>query len=282
MFQFDLGAGGLGMGSINSKSVKKINISFDKATNLINSDGANQARLSSSNVLSIGRNEWQGIEFVETHNMEKYEDAIFGNGMFLDKYIQVDYDRSILIIRDDLPIVEQGYRKYPMLLENGIKPLVQASFVFKDKKYTDWFLFDIGNTSNGIVSYNYLQKHNLYQQFSSVMGIGNRAIASIKGLSFAGVPFEGGVISLDRKFNQATGYTEGGGLLGNRLLKKFNFILDNQQGFIYLKPNLYIDEKDNELNIIRGLGFGLLLVVFVVFYFLFRKFRASIHRKFNR
>lgn len=239
LFQLDLGAGGLGMCNINHKSVKRVNINFDKAINLINSNGTNQARLSSSNVLKIGKNEWQNIDFIETKNMNKYEDAIFGNGLFLDKYIQVDYDKSMMIISEKMPLTEQGYKKYPMLLDNGIKPLIEATFELNGQNYTDWFLFDTGNTGNGVVSYNFLKKHNLYHRFSKVIGIGNRAVAHIPLLKFADTSFTEGIISIDRKYNVATGYTNGGGLLGNKLLKKFNFILDNQQGFIYLKPNFF-------------------------------------------
>lgn len=242
MFQFDLGAGGLGMCHINSQSVKKININFDKAINLISSNGANQARLSGSNVLKIGKNEWQNIEFIETKNMDRYEDAIFGNGIFLDKYIQVDYEKSVMIISEKMPWTEPGYKKYPMLLDNGIKPLVKATLELNGQDYTDWFLFDTGNTGNGAVSYYFINKYNLYERFSKVMGIGNRALAYIPILKFADASFTEGIISLDRKYNVATGYTNGGGLLGNKLLKKFNFILDNQQGYIYLKPNIIFEK----------------------------------------
>lgn len=158
LFQFDLGAGGLGMCNINNKSVKKVSMDFDNAINLINSHGTNQARLSSSNVLTIGRNEWQNIEFIETENMNNYEDAIFGNGLFLDKYIHVDYDKGIMIISEKMPFMEPGYKKYPILLDNGIKPLIEATFELEGQNYTDWFLFDTGNTGNGVVSYNFLKK----------------------------------------------------------------------------------------------------------------------------
>lgn len=274
MFQFDLGAGGLGMCNINNKSVKKVNIKFDKSINLINSNGTNQARLSSSNVLKIGKNEWQNIEFVETDNMNKYEDAIFGNGLFLDKYIQVDYDKSIMIISETIPLTEQGYKKHPMLLDNGVKPLIEATFELNEQDYTDWFLFDTGNTGAGVVSYHFLKKHDLYNKFSKLIGIGNRAVAHIPILKFADTSFTEGIISLDRKYNVSTGYTNGGGLLGNKLLKKFNFIIDNQQGFIYLKPNFFFGQKDNQLNEIKAVIGGVIFLLFLLVYAIVRKVKG--------
>lgn len=273
MFQFDLGAGGLGMCNINNRSVKKVNINFDKEINLINSSGTNQARLSSNNVLKIGKNEWQSIEFIETKNMNKYEDAIFGNGLFLDKYIQVDYDKSIMIVSKKIPLIEHGYKKYPIILDNGVKPLIAATFEVDGKNYTDWFLFDTGNTGNGVVSFKFLEKYNLYHRFSKVISIGNRAVAHIPILKLADTSFTEGIISLDRKYNVATGYTDGGGLLGNKLLKKFNFILDNQQGYIYLKPNLYFSEKDSQLNEIKAVALVLIVLLLLLVYIIVRKFR---------
>jgi hypothetical protein len=243
MLQFDLGAGGLGMCNINHKSVKKASMEFDKTTTLVNSDGSNQTRLSTKNNLKIGNNEWKNIEFVETKNMNKYEDAIFGNGLFLDKYIEVDYDKKLLILSDNMPTVDSRYKRYTMLLEEGIKPLVEASFELEGKKYTDWFLFDNGNSGTGMVSFNFLTKHNLYDKFTKIIAIGNKTIAKVPLLHFADTTFDKGTINLDRKYNIATGYRDGGGLLGNKVLKKFNFIIDNQQGFIYLKPNFFFMSK---------------------------------------
>lgn len=271
LFQFDLGAGGLGMCNINNRSVKKVNINFDKSINLINSNGSSNARLSSSNVLRIGRNEWQSIEFVETDNMDKYEDAIFGNGMFLDKYIQVDYDKGLMIISEKMPLIEQGYNQYPMILDNGIKPLVEATFEIDGQNYKDWFLFDTGNSGNGIVSYNFLEKHNLYNKFSRIVGIGNRAVAYIPVLKLADTTFTEGIISLDRKYNIASGYTNGGGLLGNRLLKRFNFIIDNQKGLIYLKPNHLFDEKDNQITTIKSVMGGIIVFLGLLTYVIIRR-----------
>ncbi len=242
-FQFDLGAGGLGMCNINHKSVKKVSINFDKTTTLINSDGANQTRLSSTNEIKIGNMQWQNIEFVETKNMNNYEDAIFGNGLFLDKYVEVDYDKKMLIIHEKMPVIASEYKKYDMLLENGIKPVVEATFELEGKKYKDWFLFDTGNTGNGIVSNHFLTKHNIYDKFSKIMAIGNRAIAKIPQLHFADNTFNEGVITLEKNNKSASSFANGGGFLGNQLLKKFNFIIDNQQGFIYLKPNFFLTKK---------------------------------------
>lgn len=237
-FQFDLGAGGIGMAFINHKSVRKVTMNFDKSTILGNSDGFNQTRMSSQNTLKIGNSTWQSIEVVETKNMNQYEDAIFGNGLFEDRFIEVNYDKKLLIIHNKMPVIANQYKKYPIRMNQGVCPMIEATFEIDGKKYSEWFTFDTGNTSNGILNTNYLSKYNLYSKFSKIFALGNRAIAFIPKLSFAGQTFEKGLIVLERG-NYETATHSGGGVIGNKILKKFNFILDSQQGFIYLKPNFF-------------------------------------------
>jgi hypothetical protein len=92
---------------------------------------------------------------------------------------------------------------------------------------------------NGIVNNDFLTKHQLYSKFSKILVIGNRAIASIPIIHFADYTFSDGLIVLERN-KQPSGSGYNGGVLGNKLLKKFNFILDSQQGVIYLKPSFFL------------------------------------------
>jgi hypothetical protein len=243
-FQFDLGAGGIGMAFINHKSVKKVNLNFDKSTTLSNSDGVQQTRVSGTNTLKIGKSQWEHIEVVETKNMNKYEDCIFGNGLFLDKYVEVDYDNRLLIIHDKMPVVDSKYKRYSIRTNQSVCPEIKATFEIKGKKYTEWFGFDTGNTGNGMINHGFLKKNNIYGDFSRIMAIGNRAIARIPQIHIGDHTFSDGIIILERN-NKRTNNSSGGGVLGNKLLKKFNFILDTQQGYIYLKPNLFFQKTNN-------------------------------------
>jgi len=241
-FQFDLGAGGIGLVCINHKSFKKVNLNFDKTTTLLNSDGQNQVRMSSINTVQIGKSTWQNMEVVETQNMENYEDVLFGSGLFLDKYVEVDYDKKLLIVHEKMPPLDHNYKKYPIRVNQNVCPEIEASFEIDGKRYTEWFGFDTGNTGNGILTNGFLTKNNIYGKFSKIMAMGNRAIARIPTLHFAGHTFSAGLIVLE-KFNKPTSLNSGGGVLGNKLLKKFNFILDSQQGYMYLKPNFFLSSQ---------------------------------------
>jgi len=236
LFQFDLGAGGIGMAFINHKSVKRVKLTFDKTTMLGNSDGVNQARLSSGNTLRIGNSEWKDVEIVETKNMNRYEDAIFGNGFFLGKYVEINYNRRMLVIHDTMPAIDKNYKKYAIRFNQSVCPEVEATFELEGMNYNGWFIFDTGMTGSGIVNNIFLTKHDIYKKFSKIMVLGKRAIAKIPRIHFADHIFSDGLIVLERNSKAFNG-SYNGGVLGNQLLKKFNVILDNQEGFIYLKPN---------------------------------------------
>jgi hypothetical protein len=240
--QFDLGAAAV---NINKKSVKKITINFDRKGNLINSDGANETRVSSSNEIEIASLVWNGIEMYETKNMESYEDVIIGNSLFLDKIYKIDYDKSIIILYEKLPKIEPDFIKQSMILDNGIRPVFEVVFALEGKTYKDWFLFDTGNTSNGILGNGFLGSNHLYDKFSNILGIGSKKIVFIPQLIIANQTFTEGVITLEKPNKNDSQY-KFAGLIGNKILKRFNAIIDNREGFIYLKPNFFLSKKISE------------------------------------
>jgi hypothetical protein len=237
--QFDLGADAV---NINKKSVHKVKISFDKKGNLINSDGINETSVSSNNEIEIAGLNWRGIEIYETKNMKNYEDAIIGNSFFLDQIYKIDYDNSLLILYEKLPIIESDFVKQNMILDNGVRPAIEGSFIFEDKIYKDWFLFDTGNTGNGIIGNRYLMKNNLYDKFPTIIGFGSKKVVYIPTLMIADQKIADGVITLEKQNKHGSDY-KFGGLFGNKLLKRFNVIIDNQEGEIYLKPNFFSSKK---------------------------------------
>ena len=233
--QFDLGADAV---NINKKSVKKINIKFDKKGNLVNSDGSKETRVSSQNKFEIEGLKWSGIEIYETKNMENYEDVIIGNSFFLDQIYKIDYENSMLILYDKPPEIETAFLKQDMILDNGVRPVFEAVFIIDNKTYKEWFLFDTGNTGMGIVGNNFLVKNNLYDKFSTIVGLGSKKVAFIPQLIIANQTISDGVITLEKQKKNGSDY-KFGGLIGNKILKRFNVIIDNREGLIYLKPNFF-------------------------------------------
>ena len=238
-FQLDLGAGAA---NINYKSVKKGKVSFDKKGNLRNSDGNNEVRLSTKNTIELGGLKWEGIEMYETKNMGNYEDAIVGNSLFLGKIYEIDYDNKRIIVYRSLQPKLSGFRKQDMLLDNGIRPVLEVAFDFDGQHQQDWFLFDTGNSSNGIIGNAFTSKNDNYDKFTKLIGFGDRRIALVPKIGLGGLSFSKGVIVLEKPSKEGSQYAFGG-IIGNKILKNFNVIIDNQQGCIYLKPNHSIHQS---------------------------------------
>jgi hypothetical protein len=231
--QFDLGADAV---NINNKSIDKININFDKKGTLINSNGNNETRVSSKNEFELAGLKWKGIEIYETRNMKNYEDVIIGNSFFLDKVYKIDYQTSVLIVYDKQPEIDTDYVKQNMILDNGVRPVFEATFILGNHTYKEWFLFDTGNSGVGIISNTFLDKNNLYDDFSTIISFGEKKVARIPQLVIANQTISSGAITLEKQNKNGSEY-KFGGLIGNKLLKNFNVIVDNREGLIYLRLN---------------------------------------------
>jgi hypothetical protein len=58
-------------------------------------------------------------------------------------------------------------------------------------------------------------------------------------------------------------------ILGNDLLKRFNLVFDNKNGYLYMQPNTLADAaygKPDEYYVVRAVVFAFILVVLVVAY----------------
>lgn len=228
--QFDLGAG---MSNINAKSSYKVKMDFDSSVFLINSQGRNKARLSSVNTITIGKLSFLQEAFIETKNMAKWEDAIVGNSLFLDKYLEIDYNNQLLIIHDSMPPLDSSWIKLDMLLDGGVRPMISAVLELDGAKYTDWYIFDTGNSGNGIISNELTARYGIYDKFNKIIGFAGRKIASIPKITIAGYSFENGTIVLEKPGANLLEKS----VLGNKMLSRLNVVIDNRQGYLYLKPN---------------------------------------------
>ena len=237
--QFDLGAGA---SVLNYQSAGKIAMVFDKQGTLQNSHGRNVVRHSTKNTVEIGSWRWEGIDFYETRNMGSYEDAIVGNYLFLDHVYEIDYDKQQIVVHDELPAMEAGYNKLNMLLDNGVRPAIEAEFVFEGCRAKDWFLFDTGHDGIGIVGSGFSTGMDNHNRFTRLLSFGDSAIAFLPKLVINEREFTDGIVRLEQPGHGPSRYRFGG-LLGNRVLKKFNAIVNNHQGEMYLKPNRFVSES---------------------------------------
>jgi hypothetical protein len=244
IFQFDLGAG---MSNISHKSVEKARITFDGKTNLINTHGTNEAPTSSSNTIEIAGLVWENVPFVQTQNMDKYEDAIIGNSLVEGKVVEINYDLMMMILHDTLPPFREGYSKHEVIYSEH-RPHIKAAIVVDGKPYTDWFLFDTGRKGTGVIGDSFFRKNNVWDKLKTVRTSGDKHIAVIPQLMIGECRFTNVIAPAWNPEGINAGRSN---ILGNELLNHFNVFLDNQNGIIYLKPNSLQNNKYKNLNSVK-------------------------------
>lgn len=234
-FQFDFGSDGLSIKSSTNKKVKLV----------------------AANDLTIGKLHWDSLKFdIYDHNMTRREDGLLSNSLFQDKIVELNYDKRVMVIRDSLSDIS-GYIKQPLVLW-GALPMMQA----ETSGAKIWFIYDSGDSGQAYISADIAEKFHLYNHVKSIITIGHRKIGRIDDVVIAGHHFHHLSVVL-----ATPGTEQEYSLLGNAVLKRFNVIMDNYNGFIYLKTNSLKNEpfENTELHV-YGPMVAAVLVLFLVLY----------------
>jgi hypothetical protein len=231
--QFDLGAG---TGVVNRNNSKQLDLSFSSFTTVANTDGVNSERTSLGNQLRIGPMVWKNVSMTEVGNMKPFEDLIIGNSFFRNHIIEIDYDKMELVIHNDLPAKAKEYTKLPVFYEQN-RPKFKAAFRHNQRQYDFWFLFDTGRDGTMLLGEDFTGIGQNWDDLEPLTMIGNRKIIRLDA-SIAAVEFK------DIVTNAADPAKPNGrpSLFGNQILNHFNVILDNREGFLYLKQNGRVEE----------------------------------------
>jgi hypothetical protein len=230
IFQFDAGS----MASLIKKgSVLKTNIRFDDSVQLTNSDGTHFVRTSKQNTLAIYGLVWKDISFHEVNNLSFREDGLIGLPLFQDKIVEIDYDERRIVIHETLPAIPPGFSKHPMILENNMVPFIQVTVLVDGKSYTDWFMFDTGHRGSIRITRDFVSKHGLRRQIRKTGSAGVWDATEVPGLIIGNTEMTNISAQLEPVMQPKALH----GQLGIQLLKRFNTIIDNRQGYIYLKSN---------------------------------------------
>lgn len=228
--QFDMGAGG---SCVNKTYSEKLNLLFSEKAVLSNSQGINEVRKSVNNKLTIGNLDFTGMSIVESGNMQPGEDLIIGNFLFRDKIIEIDYDKKVLIVREQLPNYAKNFTKLPIFYEQH-RPRFKASFVQNGKKYSFWFLFDTGSRSTIRLGEDFTEQAENWKNLKELTMQNDRKIVRLDA-TIAGIEFKD--IVADASDPTKTVARRTPTRFGNQILNHFNVIIDNLNGYIYLKPN---------------------------------------------
>jgi len=227
---------------ITEKSREKASsLNLNKADTIQTWGGQGLIRSSNNNSLQIGRQQRDQLLIREDKHSGHLTDGKFGPNFFGDKVLELDFDKSILIVHSSLPEIEDAYEKRNLIFKQG-SMFIEGELHIGEASYKNEFLLHSGFSGAALLDDQFVQDNNIGGQLSTISeselkdALGNvlktkkvnLPIFNIGSSVFSEVPiafFEG---SIGRQKQS---------VIGGDLLKRFNIILDMQQAYIYLKPN---------------------------------------------
>ncbi len=237
---FDTGASGIRLKE--DVIVEKTHLLADQDT-----ETPNFRAMSRQNTLKMGNLTWDSMPVATTRFSAHESDGRFGWDLFDGRVVEIDYEKSILIVHSRLPKLEKAYKDFDIIFDHTLFH-VKGDLVLNGKKYKSRFLVDSGYQKAILLDSVLMQQYNFPTDLPIIKtnelrdGIGNVFITKIvetDALSFGKLTLENIPTQLLNRANPA-GYPTH--FLGAEVLKRFNTVLDFQDNKMYLKPNQL--EKD--------------------------------------
>ncbi|MDB9709431.1 hypothetical protein OAB13_05980 [Salibacteraceae bacterium] len=216
-------------------------VQWDQENKVKSWGGSSNSRVSASNTLNIGTLHWDSLAIWENERSGPGTDGKFGLNLFEGKIIEINFDKSEMIIHSSLPIQIEGFVKTPLLFEDE-SMFIEGISTIDDEAYPNRFLIHSGYGGTILLDDKFVAESNIGKRVEIIAekelkdSYGN-TIKTKKGLltrfTIGNFDFE----------NMPVGFFEGAigrqqmSVLGGDLLKRFNIIIDAEREFIYLKPN---------------------------------------------
>ena len=230
--------------TLTEEATQKLkSLNFNEITDSIKSWGGqdNSSRLSKGNSLQIGEMEWQHVPVWENKNSGQNTDGKFGTDLFENKVIEIDFDKSIIVIHTNLPRKIKKFQKLKLTFEND-NMFIEAGCqtgenILKNKflihsGYAGAILFDdkfiASNSLSGKLKIT--GEKELKDSFGNVLKTKKAILPALQ-------------IGNEKLLNVPAGFFEGAigrqkiSIMGGDILKRFNIIIDAQRAYVYLKAN---------------------------------------------
>lgn len=171
----------------------------------------------------------------------------------LNKYItKIDYEAKTISLSTQLNQSEvETYTKIPFNINNGIPiPQFNVSFTLNNgEKFNGPILFDSGAALTLMLNTPFIEKNQLRKKIGKTIVSPGQDLykenkieqTAIKSIQIGIYSFDNLPITLTNNKAGVTSYSYYLGLLGNKVIKRFNYILDFTNKIIYLKPNHNFD-----------------------------------------
>ncbi len=180
--------------------------------------------------------------------LERNFDGIIGYSL-LKKYItKIDYENQKMLLYNKIENTDTtGYKAINFEFENGIPiPQFDISITLRNgETYTDKILFDNGAGLTLLINTPYNEEYKLNKKagkslISKSENLHGESISediAIQSMNLGGYELNEMVVSIAHDKNGVSSYENYLGILGAKVISRFNIVLDYSSSTLYLKPN---------------------------------------------
>jgi len=256
-FMFDSGAGGILINKSFSDS-----IGLKAASERVNTGavGTHAVSILKGNTITIGDAQINNVNMMrDDKDFEELNGGVEIAGIIgfhiLSRFVvKIDYDTSELIFYNRINFSYEGNGVIvPIVLTYNLPIVISTLVINDDTEIEGFFLVDTGARSYLIITSPTVNKYNMIDKIddyyvlrTDVGSSGKKAnvlFGKIKTLDFAEYKFNSVPTVLSQADEGVLSFEGIDGIIGNKILKRFNIFFDYQRGFIYLEQNGNIDKK---------------------------------------
>lgn len=171
----------------------------------------------------------------------------FGWNFFSNHVVELDYDKGIMAIHEQLPkqiLNDKHYTKLPFHFMDGL-PFIESVISQSGTVLKNYFLFDTGYQRTVMLDNEELEKHHFptgaMKELKKVIMRGAQGnevpviTSEMERLSIGKFNLE--KVPAQQVIGQKPMRNRNAHILGNEVLKRFNVFMDFKNGLVYLKPN---------------------------------------------
>lgn len=214
---------------------------FSRTDSVKSWGGQSSSRYSKSNSLKIGDLVWENLEIWEDKNSGQQTEGKFGPNLFENKVVEIDFDKSQILVYNSLPSKVKKYEKLPLANDNG-NLFIEGGSELGGNSIKNKFLIHSGYAGAILFDDTFTASNQLDEKLKIV---GEKSLKDSYGnvlkTKKAILPeFTIGKLKLS---NVPVGFFQGAigrqkmSVIGGDILKRFNIIFDAQRTFVYLKTN---------------------------------------------
>lgn len=210
--------------------------------------GMVEVATSAKNTIEVAGLRWEHEPLLLHDRATTAGDGVLGLHVFDGKVVEFDYDRSVLVIHDELPPTLEGFVRVE-LGKAGSLPTIPVTFDTGGATVVGSVIIDTGATAALFARRDFAEPLGLYGAMRKIgtgvqTGIGRGSLESdlvlLPRMSIGGIDMKDVPIYLETASHETT--PGEGAVLGMDVLCRFTMVFDTVKNVAYLKPNALIDD----------------------------------------